>query len=681
MANTDSAQYVFAIYGSPPGLLSLAPLRHDHNASLWRIEERKITLQRYWEFERISGEKHHSMPLHDPDALHAFIDSLLRSEGLTRADLSAIWGTPGLDTGRPLADSFADVDLPIHSLAHLFSAIAVDTEILRTQTILGMALDGAPDFVQERDNRRRWYACCVARAGNLEYCHVESPGALWLQSSKAYQREEGTLMALASATTCAVPADVSQTLGSLTFFGVDDTLTNRRVIVNAFDKLVRDTLAQPGDRAGYGYDRRFDHEDNVQSAAMKLVQEASMTIVERNIVRVVDEYGLDPAATYLALSGGFALNCPTTSAMMERFGFRGLLAPPCVNDSGQSLGLALLGLHTSRQLSDRHFQLGHAFHGSADLQLDRAVQRYGEFVEDVAELDEDRFVSDLEDGPVVWVSGAAEIGPRALGHRSLLGDPRRPGTKVRLNELKRRQWWRPVAPIVLEEHVSEWFADARRSPYMLEVFRVRAERADQVPAILHLDGTARLQTLAERDDALLHGLISAFARRTGVPILANTSLNDKGEPIVDDAAQAFNFCLRKGLSVLYVDGKRIRLRTNAPVTARPEGPEPRHQFFADQRDARSRLWAEWLALGHTAEALFVYARSPALRRTFEVAGSAEKLHRVVSGILRLDHYERTRVRQLVERYGPRQAAASAPADVAPGFGAPGGDGSLAEFPG
>ena len=641
---------VLAIYCAPPGHLSLVPIRHDHNASLWRIDGTRIELERYWEFERISGLKNHGRSLHDPATLAAFVDHLLRGEGLTRADVSSVWGTPGIATGCPHVERFSDTGLPMHSLAHLFCAIAMDTEVLRRETIVGLALDGGPDLLEDRASSRHWYAGCVSRAGEIEYVGVQSPGRLWVEAGRKYQREPGTLMALASAATCAVELDIPAMLAGRTFFGAEDGVTAGRLTLR-FHDIVAGRLGDPAGRAASCYDARFSSEDNIQSAVMKLVQQASISIVEQEVARLLAEYDVDPRKSYLALSGGYALNCPTNSTLMDRFGFLGLLAPPCPNDSGQSMGVALLGLHAEGRLVCSDFALGTAFHGNTDLRLAEALATFPEHVEDVAELDERRFVLDLINGPVAWVNGAAEIGPRALGHRSLLGDPRRQETKDRLNEVKRRQWWRPVAPVVQEDRVAEWFENTRRSPYMLEVFRIRADRAGEVPAIVHLDGTARVQTLAERDDPLLYAMMSAFDQEAGVPLLANTSLNDKGEPIVDDAVHAINFCVRKGISVLYVGGRRIQLRH---IDAEPTDPAERYDPFVQQEQEADwkRFWTDWLAQGHSVETLFLYTHSPDLRRLFPGDSPPRRLDEFASRALRLNATERAWVRHRMNKYSP-----------------------------
>jgi carbamoyltransferase len=154
-----------------------------------------------------------------------------------------------------------------------------------------------------------------------------------------------------------------------------------------------------------------------------------------------------------------------------------------------------------------------------------------------------RLAEILDNGHVVgWFQGRMEFGPRALGARSILASPIHADMQARLNEIKDREDFRPVAPAVIEEDAGEWFAGARRSPYMLFVFDVLRDKSDRIPAVRHIDGTARIQTVAREDHPLYYDLLAAFKRLTGVPVLVNTSFNTRGEPIVcapRDAVECF----------------------------------------------------------------------------------------------------------------------------------------------
>jgi carbamoyltransferase len=148
----------------------------------------------------------------------------------------------------------------------------------------------------------------------------------------------------------------------------------------------------------------------------------------------------------------------------------------------------------------------------------------------------------MQDKVIGWFQHRMEFGPRALGARSILASPISASMQARLNEIKDREDFRPVAPVVLEEEASNWFAGAGISPFMLFVYDVLPEKADAIPAVRHVDGTARIQTINRMQHPLYYGLIKAFQARTGIPVLVNTSFNTRGEPIVcspRDAVECF----------------------------------------------------------------------------------------------------------------------------------------------
>jgi carbamoyltransferase len=155
-----------------------------------------------------------------------------------------------------------------------------------------------------------------------------------------------------------------------------------------------------------------------------------------------------------------------------------------------------------------------------------------------------------DDRVVGWFQGRMEFGPRALGARSILASPLSATMQARLNELKDREDFRPVAPAVLEDAAGEWFEGCTRSPYMLFVHRVPEARRARIPAACHADGTARVQTVARETNPLYHDLIAAFAARTGVPVVINTSFNTRGKPIVCTPRDALECYFTSPLDVL-----------------------------------------------------------------------------------------------------------------------------------
>jgi carbamoyltransferase len=239
----------------------------------------------------------------------------------------------------------------------------------------------------------------------------------------------------------------------------------------------------------------------------------------------------------LTMAGGVALNCVANMRIAAEGPFEHVWVQPASGDSGTALGAALWLAH---ELGDRVEPVDSAALGRAwdeeDLarQLDLAAVPY-ERPADIAAA-----VADVlaDDGVVAWFQGRSEYGPRALGHRSLLADPRRPENLERLNDIKGREQFRPVAPMVLEERAPEIFEGVHPSPFMLFTHRVRDGWAERIPAVVHIDGTARIQTVSREREPLVAAMLEAFEARSGVPVVVNTSLNTAGRPMVDDPRDA-----------------------------------------------------------------------------------------------------------------------------------------------
>jgi carbamoyltransferase len=214
---------------------------------------------------------------------------------------------------------------------------------------------------------------------------------------------------------------------------------------------------------------------------------------------------------------------------------------PASGDSGTALGAAL---RLARDLGDRVRAMPGADVGRSwdDDELETALrtarvpyERPSDIAEAVAEVL-------ARDGVVAWFQGASEYGPRALGRRSLLADPRSVANVERLNDVKGREQFRPVAPMVLEQRAAELFDGPLPSPYMLFTHRVRDGWRERIPAVVHVDGTARIQTVSPLREPLVAAMLGAFEHRTGVPVVVNTSLNTAGRPMVDaprDALECF----------------------------------------------------------------------------------------------------------------------------------------------
>jgi carbamoyltransferase len=239
----------------------------------------------------------------------------------------------------------------------------------------------------------------------------------------------------------------------------------------------------------------------------------------------------------LTMAGGVALNCVANSALAALGPFEQVWVQPAAGDSGTALGAALYVAHL---LGDRCAAMSSAALGrgwddtaledwlqSAQIPYDRPVDIALEVAECLA-----------ANGIVAWFQGRAEYGPRALGHRSLLAHPGKAGNLERLNDVKGREQFRPVAPMVLLDRADEVFAGPIPSPFMLFTHQVRSHWRDRIPAVTHVDGSARVQTVDPDEEPLLARMLRAFEARTGLPVVVNTSLNTAGRPMVDDPRDA-----------------------------------------------------------------------------------------------------------------------------------------------
>ncbi|HLM23981.1 MAG TPA: carbamoyltransferase C-terminal domain-containing protein [Pyrinomonadaceae bacterium] len=255
----------------------------------------------------------------------------------------------------------------------------------------------------------------------------------------------------------------------------------------------------------------------------------------------------------LCYAGGVALNSVANERIIRESGFKNVYIMPAAEDSGTSIGAAYYGLwqltqHNS-QLPLLHDAPGRSYSSAEvsaalDAREDVRVAYSSDVLADAVEL--------LCDGKIIgWFDGGSELGPRALGQRSILCDPRRPDAKETLNRrVKMREPFRPFAPAVLHEEAGKWFEfgdTAPESPFMLRVVEVNRDRKDEVLAVVHVDGTGRVQTLTRANNGRFYELVKQFHEKTGVPILLNTSFNRMGQPIIETPADAIECLLNTGL--------------------------------------------------------------------------------------------------------------------------------------
>ena len=278
-------------------------------------------------------------------------------------------------------------------------------------------------------------------------------------------------------------------------------------------------------------------------------------------------------ADHLALAGGCAMNSVANGKVYRRTPFKKVYVQSAAGDAGGAIGAAFVvwhGLGYGTSTRGRRFLMDHAYWGPGfddatfrDLLTlrQRDIEQQGCVVEDLPATEElcRRTAELIAEGKVIgWFQGRMEWGPRALGNRSILADPRRPDMKDILNlKIKRRESFRPFAPSILREHVSDWFETDDDVPFMMQVYQIREERRSAIPAVTHVDGSGRLQTVSADANPAYYKLIDCFRAITNVPMLLNTSFNEN-EPVVCKPSEALDCFLRTRMDVLVLGSWMIR---------------------------------------------------------------------------------------------------------------------------
>jgi len=316
-------------------------------------------------------------------------------------------------------------------------------------------------------------------------------------------------------------------------------------------------------------------------------------VTEEVVIRMARHVRRETGERDLCLAGGVALNCVANGKLLRSGVFDRLWIQPAAGDAGGALGAAYVAHHHHLGAPARTKTGRDALHGAYlgpahdDAEIAGFLERQGARGD---RLDEsglpDAVARLVAEGKVVgWFQGRMEFGPRALGNRSILGDPRARDMQKRMNlAIKFREGFRPFAPAVLAEKAAEWFDIDCESPYMLLVAEVKKERqrpmsADEqrlwgidqlnvirsdIPAVTHVDYSARLQTVDREDNPRFHALLSAFEVQTGCPVLINTSFNVRGEPIVESLADAYACFMRTGMDILVLGSFLLRKEDQPP---------------------------------------------------------------------------------------------------------------------
>ncbi len=278
---------------------------------------------------------------------------------------------------------------------------------------------------------------------------------------------------------------------------------------------------------------------------------SAQKILEDTVLHILNWLYKKTKTKNLCLAGGVALNCVLNERISNDSSFENIFIQPAANDAGTSLGAALWIKHEilnhPREFAMEHAYLGPEFDDSeiknklitAKIKFKKSKNICNETA---------RFISE---GKIIgWFQGRMEFGPRALGNRSILADPRIPEMKDIVNKIKGRENFRPLAPSILEEFTQEYFENDEPSPFMLFARKVKSDKTDKIPAVVHVDGTARLQTVNKKQNPLFYQLIQEFYKISGIPIVLNTSFNYKGKPIVCNIEQAIDCFFNSGLDIL-----------------------------------------------------------------------------------------------------------------------------------
>ncbi len=273
-------------------------------------------------------------------------------------------------------------------------------------------------------------------------------------------------------------------------------------------------------------------------------------------------YKISPSEN-LCLAGGVALNSAVNYRILQQTPFKNIFIQPAAGDAGIAIGAALYGAHAMNNLPRSNVNttklfspfLGKSYKDTEKCTLQK--NRIEQYRVNLAEKDlYTEIAKQISNKKIIgWFNGRSEIGPRALGARSILADPRHPQMKDVLNQkIKHRESFRPFAPAILEEEVSRYFKNIHIAPYMSFIADVKENAQNEIPATIHVDNTARVQTVNAEMNPDFYSLIKAFYRLTGVPVILNTSFNLAGKPIVETPEDAVDYFLTMSLDGLYLDG-------------------------------------------------------------------------------------------------------------------------------
>lgn len=292
--------------------------------------------------------------------------------------------------------------------------------------------------------------------------------------------------------------------------------------------------------ASYGTPFDFDFKSYSDNIKDKMNIAATVQdVLEKEALHILQQ--LENDSDNLCLSGGTFLNCNANSKIVQNSKFKNFHHFPACGDDGTSVGSALYVAHHILNLPRSDYQIQDLCYTGKDYSVKTPDYSY--------------LSKEIANGKIIgWFQGRSEFGPRALGNRSILADPRNYHNRELINNvIKNREWFRPFAPVVLEEYYQEWFDFPITNPYML--YTARVKQPEKIPAVTHVDGSARFQTINQQTNPHYYKLVKTFGELTGVPVLLNTSLNGNGEPILETEQEAKEFFKNSNLDLMVVNGE------------------------------------------------------------------------------------------------------------------------------
>jgi len=319
------------------------------------------------------------------------------------------------------------------------------------------------------------------------------------------------------------------------------------------------TVFHMGDLPAYAGD---DSAALVDEPWVNMARQAQETL-EEDITYLAWLAKVKTGMPHLCLAGGAALNCIINRKILEDGYFQDMFIQPASSDEGIPLGCALYGYYENGGRARAVMETAYLGKPNDPSRIDDACQSWGVSATKVTPGD---IADRLAAGEIIGrIAGGSEYGPRALGNRSILADPRPGDMKDRINaQVKHREGFRPFAPSCLEDNIPTYFNAPRRSPFMLLAGAVSEEGQKMVPAVVHADGTSRVQTVNRRQNAGYYDIVQAFSEKTGCPFLLNTSFNDRDEPIVETYDDAISCFLRTGLDGLLLEDRLITRGKDTP---------------------------------------------------------------------------------------------------------------------